>query len=175
MCRGVGGIDGQGFRSLIDAQFVETEVVVDTTQARAASGTILIEPEPAPIHRAVVVQRDCLLHIVQRLDRPICRLLRDRIIEVGRRIFGVQLFGHRVLASVQWRAFLLEIGLAQIAPDDCIAWIQARGNLQFAASFIEFAVPDFRQPETEPRQRIRLIERDRLLESFPSLCGLDLS
>ena len=111
---------------------------------------------------------------MQRLAGAVCRLLGDCVIEVGRRVLGVQLLGHRVLARVQRRAFLLEVSLAQIAPDDRIVRVQTRRDLQVAASFIEFAIPDFRQPETEPRQRIRLIERDRLLKGFPCLRGLDL-
>src|SRR5207249_4275649 len=101
---------------------------------------------------------------MQCLDRPVRGLLLDCIVEERRRIFRVQCLGGGVLALGQARALLFVVGLAQIAPNQGIAWVQARGNLDLAASLLQTALAYPLQTETEPRQRIALIERDRLFE-----------
>src|SRR5207249_3792514 len=62
----------------------------------------------------------------------------------------------------------------QIAANDGVIRIQARRDLEVAASFIEPAVADFREPETESGEGICLVERNRLLKGLSRLRGLDL-
>ena len=93
------------------------EIIVDPREARAARSAILIEREAAAIDRPVVVELDGRLEVLQGLAGPVLGLLADRIVKVSRRIERVELLGDPVLLGVERVALLLEIGLAEIGPE----------------------------------------------------------
>jgi hypothetical protein len=64
------------------------------------------------------------------------------------------------IALVARIEFLLVVSLAEVAAYEGIARVEAGGNLEVARLVVEPAVPDLREPQTEPWQRIGLVEHD---------------
>ena len=81
----------------------------------------------------------------------------------------VQFLGNGILALVQPGAFLFIVGFAQIAADQGVVGVQAGGNLEVPAALIQIALADLGQPQTQPREGISLIQRNRF---FKGLLGL---
>lgn len=111
---------------------------------------------------------------MQGLHRPVRCLFRDRIVEPWGGILGVQFLSNTILALIQRYAFLFIVGLAQIAPDNGVIGVQARGNLDLSASLMQIALPDLGQPEPQPGEGIRLIQRNRFVKGLLGPCRLDL-
>ena len=91
--------------ALHERELLEAQIAVDPAQARAAGRQVGIEQEPRAVDRAVVVQLDRLLQVVERLDRPVRRLLRDGVVEPRRRVVRIELLGDGVLALVERARF----------------------------------------------------------------------
>ena len=87
--------------ALDEAQLLEAEVGVDAAQARAAGGEVGVEQQARAVHGPVVVELDRLLKVLERLDRTVGRLLRDRVVEPGRGVVRVGLLRDVVLAVDQ--------------------------------------------------------------------------
>lgn len=90
----------------------EAEIGIDTTQGGAAGGEIVVQGEFGAIDRAVVVQFDRVLQILECLHRPVFGLLLDGFVEPGRGILGIEGLGEIELLFGDGVALLLVISLA---------------------------------------------------------------
>ncbi len=107
---------------------------------------------------------------MQRLDRTVGGLFGDRLVEPRRRVVGVELLGEIELAVLERDALAFVVGLAEIAANQAVARVEAGRRLDVGDALVEVTFTDLRQTESEPRQRIALVELDRVLEG---LLGLD--
>ena len=146
------------------AELLEAEIVVDPGQADAAGRQVLVEQQARAIDRAVVVERDRLFDVAQRLDRPVLGLQADRVVEPGRRVVGVELLGDLELLGVEWAAALLEVGLAEVAAQQRGVGVERCGDLELAAAILEVARADLGEAEAEAGERHSGIQLDRALE-----------
>src|SRR3546814_8466526 len=110
------GVERERLGGFIDAQLIETEVIIDACQTGATRCAILIELLATAIDRAIVVPLDRGLQILQGLAGSVFGLLPDRIVEIGRWIWWIQLLGDRELVRIQRVPFLFEIRLAELCP-----------------------------------------------------------
>ncbi len=150
--------------ALGERELLELEVAVDPGEARAARGEVRIEQEPRAVDRAVVVQLDRAIEVPQGLDRPVRGLLRDRPVEPGRRVEGIEVPRGRVLALVEAGALLLEVGLAEVAAHERVVRREVRGDLDVARAAIELAAADAGETQAESGEGIGGVERDGPLE-----------
>ncbi len=105
--------------------------------------------------------------ILQGFNGAVHALLEDGIVEPRCGVHGVELLGGGKLGCRQGLSLLLIVGLAQIAADEGIVHVEARGDFDFLAAFLKVPLADLRKPETEPRKRIGRVEGDGLLEGGP--------
>ena len=82
----VGRIAVDRIPPLHQGKLLESEIAVDPTQTGTPRRQILIEEQSRAINCPVVVQLDRPLEILQCLDRPVERLLPNRIVKPRRRI-----------------------------------------------------------------------------------------
>ena len=104
------------------------------------------------------------LQVLQRLDRPVDRLLANRVVQVRRRIARVQLLRQLELLGAQAVALFLEIGLAEIAADDRVLDVERRRGLDVVTAAVQVPFADLCQAETKVRERIPGLARNRAFE-----------
>ena len=134
VARVVAGVGVERLPSLDGGQLFEAQVPVQAAQARTTRREILIEQEPGAIDRAVVVQIDGFLKILQCFDGTVDRLLADGIVEPRCRVQRIELLGGFVLRAGFRLAPFVEIGLAEVAADDRILRTERGGDLDFATT-----------------------------------------
>jgi hypothetical protein len=159
--------------ALDERQTLEAEVVVDAAEARAARGRIGVEQQARAVDGAVVVARDRALEALERLDRAIGGLLRDRVVEPRRRVVGIEFLRLFELARVEAGPLLFVVGLAEVAAHDRVARIEAHRDLELARAVGDVALADRGEAEPQMWHRIGLVELDRARKCAPRIVGLD--
>ena len=115
--RVVGRVCINGVVAFHQGPLLKAQVAVYPGLAGAAGGQIRIQQQLGTVNGPVVVELDGSLHVMQGLHRPVGGLLGNGVIEVWRRVVGVQLLGDLVFALIQPGALFLVKRLAQVAAD----------------------------------------------------------
>ena len=91
----VGEVRIQRIEGLESAPRIESELVVDLRQADVLRRQVAVEQQPAAIDGAIVVERDRMPQLVERLDLAVQIAEEEARVQPRRRVAGIETLGRR--------------------------------------------------------------------------------
>ena len=162
--RVIAGVGRQSLCPFGHRYLFEAKLLVDSRQACTARRAILIQEQPRSTDGPVVVELNRLLQIYERIYRTIFRLLSNGIVEPCGGIVRIELLGEVELRACKLVALFFVVSLAEITADQRRPGIEANRDLDFLPAAFKVSTANLGQSQTQSRQRIGVVELDRLLE-----------